>query len=579
MSKRSRKWWLDAVVYQVYLRSFSDSDGDGIGDLPGLRARLDYLAHLGVDVVWITPFYPSPQVDNGYDISNHEAVDSLFGTEEDFDELVAEIHARGMKVMIDVVLNHTSDQHPWFLESRSSTTDPKRDWYIWRPPREGAAPGTPGAEPTNWLGFFAQPTWTYDEASGEYYLHLFSTEQPDLNWENREVREALYAMLRSWLARGVDGFRMDVINVISKRYPLIDVTADGPETYADASEQYTSGPRMLEFLRELKSEVLDGAGKELLTVGEMPGATVEDALAVTGGPDPSLSMIFTFEHMDVDHAPGWAGRYEPKGFDLRQLKSVMARWQDGLAATGWNSLYFGNHDQARAVSRFGSRDPRFSALSAKLLATVLHLHRGTPYVYQGDELGMRNYPFSSIQDFADVDAHNSWAYGLAAGTPPERLLEGLRQNGRDNARTPMQWDASEHGGFTDGTPWLAVNPDTAVVNAAVQVDDEASVFSHYRRLIELRHQHAVVASGDYRLLAPDHEHLYAFERTLGDERWIVAANFSDSPLELSTAQGAELDLALGGTRELMLTNYDVAHSTGEPGALRPWEARIYRIHP
>lgn len=563
-------WWKQAVVYQVYLRSFADSDGDGLGDLAGLRSRLDHIQQLGADVVWVTPFYRSPQADNGYDISDYDRIDPTFGSEADFDALVEDIHARGMKLVMDVVLNHTSEEHAWFLESRSSRTNPKRDWYIWRPPREGVEPGTPGAEPTNWLGFFAQPTWTYDEQTGEYYLHLFTREQPDLNWENPEVRQELYAMLRRWLDRGVDGFRMDVINLISKRYPLVDVPVADGGGYADAYDQFSNGPRLLEFLDELKAQVLDPSGKDLLTVGEMPGATIAEARAVTGGDDPRLSMIFTFEHMDVDHAPTWGGRYTPRPFDMVALKRTMARWQDGLADSGWNSLYFGNHDQARSVSRFGSRDPLYAQRSAKLLATVLHMQKGTPYVYQGDELGMSNYPFLGIEDFRDVDALNSWARAQALGVAPEAILAGLLQNGRDNARTPMQWDASATGGFTTGAPWLPLNPNVRELNAAAQVDDETSVFAHYQRLIALRHEHEVVALGEFRLLAPEHESLWAFTRSLGSERWLVAANLSDQPIDVT----AQHDLSGIGGAELLLTN---VAGDSDPSTLRPWEARIYRL--
>lgn len=564
------EWWRTAVVYQVYLRSFADSDGDGLGDLAGLRSHLDHIQDLGADVVWVTPFYQSPQADNGYDISDYDSIDPTFGSDADFDALVADLHSRGMKLVMDVVLNHTSDQHDWFMESRTSKDSPKRDWYIWRPAREGAVPGTPGAEPTNWLGFFAQPAWTYDEQSGEYYLHLFTREQPDLNWENPQVRQALYATLRRWLERGVDGFRMDVINLISKRYPLVDVPSDDGG-HADAFDQFTCGPRLLEFLDELKAEVLDRSDKDLLTVGEMPGATIADARAVTGGDDPRLSMIFTFEHMDVDHAPTWGGRYDPRPFDLRALKSIMARWQEGLAGAGWNSLYFGNHDQARSVSRFGSRDPQFAQRSATLLATVLHLHRGTPYVYQGDELGMTNYPFAGIEEFRDVDALNSWERARSTGVPAERLLAGLRQNGRDNARTPMQWDVSPTGGFTTGTPWLAVNPNTAQVNAATQAGDDSSVLAHYRRLIRLRHHHAIVALGDFVLLVPEHESLWAFTRSHGSETWLVTANLSEASLDLTDlAHLPDLTDA-----DLLLSNLDSAGA--RPGMLRPWEVRILRI--
>jgi oligo-1,6-glucosidase len=563
-------WWQQAVVYQVYPRSFADSDGDGVGDLAGLIAKLDYLSALGVDVVWVSPFYRSPQDDNGYDISDYQSVDPVFGTLADVDTLTGQLHARGMKLVIDVVINHTSDEHPWFVESSSSTGNPKRDWYWWRPARPGRAAGAPGAEPTNWRSFFSGPTWQLDDATGEYFLHLFSRRQPDLNWENPQVRQAVYAMLRWWLDRGVDGFRMDVINMISKRLPLEDGPALAGDPHGDGSASYICGPRIHEFLHELHAEVISGRDKVLLTVGEMPGVTVPDAARFTDPANAEVDMVFQFEHVDLDHGPG--GKFDRRPLRLRDLKASLGRWQAGLAAAGWNSLYWNNHDQPRAVSRFGSDDPAYRALSAKLLATVLHLHRGTPYVYQGEELGMTNYPFTALEEFRDIESLNYYTSAIGAGHDETQVLASLRATSRDNARTPMQWDDSAHAGFTTGTPWLAVNPNYRDINAAGQITDPGSVFSHYRQVIALRHDLPVVAAGDFTMLVPDDERVYAFTRRLDDVELLVVANFSDG--------AAAVDLPgahAWADAELLLSNYpgDTGPAAGT-ATLRAWEARVHQ---
>jgi oligo-1,6-glucosidase len=566
----SEAWWKRAVVYQIYPRSFADSNADGIGDLRGIIGKLDYLANLGVDVVWVSPFYRSPQDDNGYDISDYQDIEPLFGTLADVDELIEQLHARGMKLVIDVVVNHTSDEHPWFVESRSRRDSPKRDWYWWRPPREGMEAGALGAEPTNWSSQFSGSAWELDDASGEYYLHLFSRKQPDLNWENPQVREAVYAMLRWWLARGVDGFRMDVINMISKSLPL----QDGPPlpwgAYGDGSRYFISGPRIHEFVHELNREVISGHHSSLLTVGEMPGVTVEDAELFTDPSRREIDMVFQFEHVQLDHGPG--GRWDLKPLRLLDLKSSFGRWQTGLAEKGWNSLYWDNHDQPRAVSRFGSDDPAHRVLSAKLLATVLHLHRGTPYVYQGEELGMTNVPFASIEDFKDIASLNYYRHAIESGMDRDQVLKSLRQGSRDNARTPMHWDDSAYAGFSTGTPWMAVNPNYREINAAAQVDDPSSVFSHYKRLIALRHELPVVSRGDFRMLLPNDENIYAFMRRLGDVELMVLANFSGEAVR------AELpDMEAWADSELVVSNYpDVAAAPAGRVALRAWEAVVYR---
>jgi oligo-1,6-glucosidase len=566
-------WWRRAVVYQVYPRSFADSNGDGIGDLPGLLSRLDYLASLGVDAVWISPFYRSPQDDNGYDISDYQDVDPMFGTLADVDALIAGLHERGMKLIIDVVLNHTSDEHPWFTESRSSKDSPKRDWYWWRPPRDGLPPGSPGAEPTNWRSFFSPSAWQLDEATGEYYLHLFSVRQPDLNWENPEVRGALHGMLRWWLDRGVDGFRMDVINMVSKRLPLRDgPPLPGGDGYGDGWASFISGPRIHEFLRELHAEVIagrDSAGRHgaVLTVGEMPGVSLEDAAAFTDPASAEVDMVFQFEHVELDRDP--RDRLAARPLRLTALKASLARWQAGLAAAGWNSLYFGNHDQPRAVSRYGSDDPAHREASAKLLATVLHLHRGTPYVYQGEELGMTNYPFASADEIADIESRHYYRQAVDAGQDPAQALAALRRRSRDNARTPMQWDASPNAGFTTGTPWLPVNPNYPAINAAAQAGDPDSVLSYYRRLIALRHDLPVVAEGDFTLLLPGDERIWAFTRRLGTTELLVVANLSDGPAEADIPAGRDWAAA-----ELLLSNYPAPAAA--TFVLRAWEARVYR---
>jgi oligo-1,6-glucosidase len=567
MPPEQAAWWTRAVVYQVYPRSFQDSDGDGIGDLGGILQRIDHLADLGVDVVWLSPVYPSPQADNGYDISDYEDIDPLFGSLAQLEELIGALHERGMRLVMDLVVNHTSDRHPWFLESRSSPDSPKRDWYWWRPPRTGMAPGQPGAEPTNWHSYFSGPTWELDEASGEYFLHLFDRRQPDLNWENPEVRQAVYAMMRGWLDRGVDGFRMDVINMISKDVAPDGSLPDGPPLpglpYGDGTASFLCGPRIHEFLQEMHREVFAGRSDRLLTVGEMPGVTVEQARLFTDPARAEVDMVFQFEHVGLDFDDS---KWRPRPLRMRDLKASFGRWQAGLADVGWNSLYWDNHDQPRAVSRFGDDSPRYRRDSATCLATLLHLHRGTPYVYQGEELGMANAPFGSIDDFRDVESLNHFAQAVAHGEDPDEVLVAMRRMSRDNARTPVQWDASPNAGFTSGTPWIAVNPDHAEWNAETQRADPASVFAHHRRLIALRHADPVVALGDFTMLLPDHDELYAFTRSLDGATLLVICNVSGSthPLceLLPEAVGAEP--VLGNLGE------------GDPAVLRPWEARVLR---
>jgi oligo-1,6-glucosidase len=557
-------WWKHAVVYQIYPRSFADASGDGIGDLRGIIGKLDYLHELGVDVIWLSPVYTSPQDDNGYDISDYQDIDPMFGSLDDFDELMHETATRSIKVVMDLVVNHTSDEHPWFVESRSSQESPKRDWYWWRPARDGMEPNTAGAEPTNWQSFFSEPAWSFDEASEEYYLHLFSRKQPDLNWENPAVRHAVYDMMNWWLDRGVDGFRMDVINMLSKDTSLPDGQPTGHGTLGDGSPYYLSGPRIHEFLQEMYREVFEGRNA-LLTVGEMPGVTIDQARLYTDPARKELDMVFQFEHVQLDHGER---KYEPRALKLTDLKASLGRWQAGLADAGWNSLYWNNHDQPRVVSRFGD-DGACRVESAKMLATVLHLHRGTPYIYQGEEIGMTNMPFDSLDDFQDIASVNHAKAALGQGVDASEVLAAMRYFSRDNARSPVQWDAGDQAGFTNGTPWFPVNPNYTEINIEAARSDEHSIYHHYRRLIALRHEHPVIALGDFEMLLERDPTVYAFTRSLDDVTLLVLGNFSDdvAPVDLP-------DAASWAEEELLIGNYP------SPGVmsgitLRPWETRVY----
>jgi oligo-1,6-glucosidase len=560
--------WAASTVYQIYPRSFADANGDGFGDLRGILGRVDYLARLGVDVVWLSPIYPSPDADNGYDISDYEGVDPRYGSLADFDELLAALHAREMKLVMDLVVNHTSDEHAWFAASRATTRDPKRDWYFWRPARPRTTPGAPGAEPNNWGSFFSGPAWRFDPATGEYYLHVFSPKQPDLNWDNPEVRAAIYAMMRGWLDRGVDGFRMDVINMISKDPSLPDGPTIGDGRYGLGVPHFVGGPRLHEYLAEMRREVFARFDRPLFTVGETPLVTIDQARHFCDPRRCGLDMVFSFEHMMADYG---ASKFDLQRFDLRKLKAIFTRWQEGLADVGWNSLYWANHDQPRSVSRFGD-DGEYRVRSAKLLATALHLQRGTPYVYQGEELGMTNVPFAGLEDLRDVESRNFADEAIAAGAHPERVLAQLRMASRDNARTPMQWDTSPNAGFSSGRPWIAVHPNYPEINAAAAEADPDSVFHHYRRLIALRRSDPVVALGAYRELLPEDDRVFAFTRSLGTEALLVLCNFS----------GAGVTAAVPDARDWAAAAVALSNCAGAPameaGAfrLRPWEAVALR---
>ena len=597
---REPHWWRRAVVYQIYPRSFQDSDGDGVGDIPGITSRLDYLDALGVDVVWLSPVYRSPQDDNGYDISDYDDVDPLFGTLSDLDELIAGLHGRGMRLMMDLVVNHTSDEHPWFVSSRSSRDSLKRDWYIWRPARQvpGLRPGEPGTEPTNWGSAFSGPAWTWDEATGEFYLHLFSPKQPDLNWENPRVRRAVHEMMTRWLDRGVDGFRMDVISLISKTYPLADGVVGPGALYADPFGT-ANGPRVHEFLSQMHREVIAPRHRHILTVGETAGVTLAEAQRYTDPGSPELDMVFQFEHVGLDAGPG--GKFDPRPLDLVELKRNLARWQDGLAPIegverGWNSSFWDNHDQPRAVSRFGDDDPAWRELSAKTLASTLHMHRGTPYIYQGEELGQTNTVFGGIEDYRDLESINYVHERVGLGESPKDVLARIAPISRDNARTPVQWDGGEHAGFTTGTPWIPVAPNAREINAAAQIDAPGSVLEHYRALIALRHSDDVVALGTFRLLADDDPAAWVILRQGGGSggsdraQLLLLANWGREDLDLSedsalrrrlAEQGVDLERWSGAERVLMASapGAPASRGTGAPDALKGWDSVILRLRP
>jgi oligo-1,6-glucosidase len=561
-----KRWWKECVVYQIYPRSFCDSNGDGIGDLGGIISKLDYLKELGVDVVWLSPVYQSPNDDNGYDISDYQDIMTEFGTMADWEEMLAGMHQRGIKLVMDLVVNHTSDEHAWFVESRKSKDNPYRDYYIWRP-------GKDGHEPNNWASAFLGSAWEYDSLTNEYFLHLFTKKQPDLNWENPTVRQEVFDMMHWWVEKGVDGFRMDVINMISKVPGLPDAASIEGQRYVFPNRESVNGPRLLEFLGEMKQEVL--SKYDLITVGETPSVSLDHAAALTDAESGPLNMVFQFEHMGLDHEPGSRyGRFSTGKLNLLDLKKLMTHWQKGLEGRGWNSNYLNNHDQARQVSRFGD-DGEYRVQSAKMLGTFLHLLQGTPYIYQGEEIGMTNVAFDSIEDYDDVEIHNFYREHVIEGDcDPAEAMRMIHERSRDNARTPVQWNAARHAGFTTGTPWLGVNPNYPSINVEQALADPDSIFYYYQKLIQLRKSVPAIVYGTYDLILPDHEQIYAFTRTLDDTRLLVILNFSaETPVFELPA-----DIALLSA-DLLIGNYTI-----DPAAeiahfeLKPYEARVYQLN-
>ena len=554
-----KRWWKVSVVYQIYPRSFCDSNGDGIGDLNGITSKLDYLKELGVDVIWLSPVYKSPNDDNGYDISDYQDIMDEFGTMEDFDRMLATAHEKGIKIMMDLVVNHTSDEHKWFIESRKSTDNPYRDYYIWRPAKED------GSLPNNWGSCFSGPAWEYDKTTDMYFLHLFSKKQPDLNWDNPVVRQEVFDMMNWWLEKGVDGFRMDVISLISKEQPELPDKEPGINGYATFNVS-ANGPHVHEYLQEMRQKALNNA--DTITVGECSGVTLEEAKKYARSDEKELNMVFQFEHMDVD-SDEKAGKWTTRKMDLRDLKKILTRWQKGLQDIAWNSLYWENHDQPRSVSRFGNDSDEYREISAKMLATCIHMMQGTPYVYQGEELGMTNCPFNTLENFRDLESINAFHELTEQGKmTEEEMMAAIGYKGRDNARTPMQWDDSANAGFSgaDATPWIMVNPNYTKINAKDQVSREDSVFKYYQKLIKLRHESDLIVYGTYDLILDDDKDIYAYIRTLGDEKLIVYCNFSENTREVELPE----EFTDG---KILISNYNDA-KVSEKITLRPYEAIV-----
>ena len=554
-----KRWWKESVVYQIYPRSFCDSNGDGIGDLNGITSKLDYLKELGVDVIWLSPVYKSPNDDNGYDISDYQDIMDEFGTMEDFDRMLATAHEKGIKIMMDLVVNHTSDEHKWFIESRKSTDNPYRDYYIWRPAKED------GSLPNNWGSCFSGPAWEYDKTTDMYFLHLFSKKQPDLNWDNPVVRQEVFDMMNWWLEKGVDGFRMDVISLISKEQPELPDKEPGINGYATFNVS-ANGPHVHEYLQEMRQKALNNA--DTITVGECSGVTLEEAKKYARSDEKELNMVFQFEHMDVD-SDEKAGKWTTRKMDLRDLKKILTRWQKGLQDIAWNSLYWENNDQPRSVSRFGNDSDEYREISAKMLATCIHMMQGTPYVYQGEELGMTNCPFNTLENFRDLESINAFHELTEQGKmTEEEMMAAIGYKGRDNARTPMQWDDSANAGFSgaDATPWIMVNPNYTKINAKDQVSREDSVFKYYQKLIRLRHESDLIVYGTYDLILDDDKDIYAYIRTLGDEKLIVYCNFSENTREVELPE----EFTDG---KILISNYNDA-KVSEKITLRPYEAIV-----
>ncbi|WED24799.1 alpha-glucosidase [Vibrio sp. JC009] len=553
-----RRWWHNAVVYQIYPRSFNDSNGDGIGDIPGIIEKLDHIKGLGANVIWLSPVYKSPMDDNGYDISDYYDIAPEFGTMADMEELIKQADARGIKIVMDLVVNHTSDEHPWFIESKSSKDNPKRDWYIWKDPKED------GSEPNNWDSFFTPKAWELDEATGQYYLHLFSKKQPDLNWANPEVREAVYEMMHFWLKKGLGGFRMDVINMIGKPsdFPDASIFDEGVAGW----EHWANNVLCHQYLREMHEKVL--SHYDVLNVGETPFTTTRDGQFYSNPARKELSMIFHFEHVGIDREEHNAVR---KPFDLVKYKEIMSRWQDDLYQKGWNSLYWSNHDQARTVSRYGNDSPEYRVISAKMLGTILHMMSGTPYIYQGEELGMTNKHFSKIEEFNDLMAKFHYQKMMEKGIAPEDAIKFLNHFSRDHARVPVQWDTSDNAGFTSGTPWLPVNPNYTEINAEQAVADQDSVYHYYRKLVAIR-QGAdygdVVTYGKHQLLDPQDAEVYAYLRFYDGKTLLTIANFTGE----EQVRSYENQL-----KKVVLSNYETDISSLSELTLKPYQACIFEV--
>lgn len=557
----NKAWWKEAVVYQIYPRSFMDSNGDGIGDINGITEKLEYLQELGIDVIWLSPVYQSPNDDNGYDISDYQAIMTEFGTMEDFDRMLSRAHELGIKIMMDLVVNHTSDEHAWFVESKKSVDNPYRDFYIWRKGKED------GSEPNNWGSCFSGSAWKYDPQTDMYFLHLFSKKQPDLNWDNPDVREHVFDMMNWWCEKGIDGFRMDVISLISKPEGLPD-GVPGENGYADSG--CANGPHVHEYLKEMNKKVL--SHYNLITVGEASGVTLEEAKKYASADGSKLNMVFQFEHVGSGpEGNNRFGKWDSHKMSLPVWKKILSKWQTGLEGKAWNSLFLANHDQPRSVSWFGNDSAEYREISAKMLATCLHMMQGTPYVYQGEELGMCNAYFDKLEDYRDIESLNAYKeLTETCGVSHEEMMGYLKRISRDNARTPMQWDDSANAGFTTGTPWIKVNSNYKTVNAKQQTTDPDSVFSYYKELIRLRHENDIIVYGEYELLEPQNEELFIYTRTWNNEQLMVLCNFTDKDVVIPAAVMAQIP----ADAQILISN----HVGNLEAVLRPYEARVYRYN-
>ena len=557
----NKAWWKEAVVYQIYPRSFMDSNGDGIGDINGITEKLEYLQELGIDVIWLSPVYQSPNDDNGYDISDYQAIMTEFGTMEDFDRMLSRAHELGIKIMMDLVVNHTSDEHAWFVESKKSVDNPYRDFYIWRKGKED------GSEPNNWGSCFSGSALKYDPQTDMYFLHLFSKKQPDLNWDNPDVREHVFDMMNWWCEKGIDGFRMDVISLISKPEGLPD-GVPGENGYADSG--CANGPHVHEYLKEMNKKVL--SHYNLITVGEASGVTLEEAKKYASADGSELNMVFQFEHVGSGpEGNNRFGKWDSHKMSLPVWKKILSKWQTGLEGKAWNSLFLANHDQPRSVSWFGNDSAEYREISAKMLATCLHMMQGTPYVYQGEELGMCNAYFDKLEDYRDIESLNAYKeLTETCGVSHEEMMGYLKRISRDNARTPMQWDDSANAGFTTGTPWIKVNSNYKTVNAKQQTTDPDSVFSYYKELIRLRHENDIIVYGEYELLEPQNEELFIYTRTWNNEQLMVLCNFTDKDVVIPAAVMAQIP----ADAQILISN----HVGNLEAVLRPYEARVYRYN-
>ncbi|MFT9082780.1 MAG: alpha-glucosidase [Leuconostoc pseudomesenteroides] len=550
------KWWQKATVYQIYPRSFQDSNSDGVGDIPGIIQRLPYLKELGVQVIWLSPIYQSPNDDNGYDISDYRKILPEFGTMADVDEMITVAHELGLKIMMDLVVNHTSDEHQWFQQSRQSRNNPYRDYYIWRDPVDGH-------EPNNWLSDFGGSAWAFDEKTKQYYLHLFSKKQPDLNWENPALREAIYETMAWWLNKGIDGFRMDVINLISKQTGLPNDPNVNADNHGSSMTFVANGPKVHQYLQEMNAKVL--SRNDIITVGETPGVTTSDAIQYAGFDSHELQMIFQFEHTEIDNSREGLGKWSDERFNLVDLKRILSKWQTELDGKAWNSLYWNNHDRPRVVSRFGDDSEAYRVVSAKMLATTLHFMQGTPYIYQGEEIGMTNVDWSSISQYQDIDTLNAYQDLVVEQqrVSPEQMMTYIHHSSRDNARTPMQWDDSNQAGFTKGKPWLAVNSNYETINVAQALADQQSIFYFYKKIIALRQQMPLITNGHYQVLDMADSEVYAYKRIGVDSELLVISNF--------TNQTQTRHYRLNDGANMILSNYD----DDQGDTLRPYESKVY----